>query len=182
MTATSEHTPKRNALRPNRTEGANEVETVGSKRAKFADRVRSFDRGQWPTCGRVDRRRPPGCGRQQPSASRSARQACVIRHADSCVTRRRRSSGSVCTCCRSSRHSRSKHPSPAVVRTNSETSPRRFRVNAATTAEPIRSATGSRVSTRTGRSPAGVAADQISPLCIRPVRPILRGSRIGDRF
>ena len=29
------------------------VETAAAKGAKFADRVRRFDRGQWPTCGRV---------------------------------------------------------------------------------------------------------------------------------
>src|SRR3954454_15694277 len=44
----------------------------------------------------------------------------------------------------------------------------------------MRSATGSRVSTSTGRSPPGVAANQISPRCIVPVRPILRGTPIVD--
>ena len=38
---------------------------------------------------------------------------------------------------------------------------------------PIRSATGSRVRTSTGRSPPGVAANQISPRRICPVRPVV---------
>jgi hypothetical protein len=42
--------------------------------------------------------------------------------------------------------------------------PRIVLVQAATTTAPMRSATGSRVSTRTGRSPPGVAAHQTSPL------------------
>lgn len=64
---------------------------------------------------------------------------------------------------------------------SSDTRPRRVRVNAATTTAPMRSATGSRVSTRTGRSPPGVAANQMSPRCIRPpIGPILRGSPVGD--
>src|ERR1700674_6033402 len=37
----------------------------------------------------------------------------------------------------------------------------------------MRSATGSLVRTKTGRSPPGVAANQISPRCISPVRPVL---------
>jgi hypothetical protein len=39
------------------------VETAGTKGAKFAVRVRRFGRGQWPSCGRVDRLRPTACGR-----------------------------------------------------------------------------------------------------------------------
>jgi len=64
-------------------------------------------------------------------------------------------------------------PSSAGVSSSSETRWRRVRVKAATTTAPIRSATGSRVNTRTGRSPPGVAANQISPRFIGPVRPIL---------
>src|SRR5437868_11312566 len=50
---------------------------------------------------------------------------------------------------------------------------------AATTTASIRSATGSRVSTSTGRSPPGVAANQTSPRRIGPVRPVLRRAPIG---
>lgn len=46
-------------------------------------------------------------------------------------------------------------------------------VSTAITTEPIRAATGSWVSTETGRSRPGVAANQISPRCIGPVQPIL---------
>ena len=73
----------RNALRPNRTEGAIEVETAGPKGAKFAVRVRRCGRGRWPSCGRVERLRPTACGRQQPRASRSVWQTCIIRRAES---------------------------------------------------------------------------------------------------
>src|SRR5690606_16076454 len=46
---------------------------------------------------------------------------------------------------------------------------------------PMRSATGSRVRTSTGRSPPGVAANQISPRCIvDPVGPVLGRSPVGD--
>jgi hypothetical protein len=43
----------------------------------------------------------------------------------------------------------------------------------------MRSATGSRVRTSTGRSPPGVAANQISPRCIFPIRPVLGGPPVG---
>jgi hypothetical protein len=56
-----------------------------------------------------------------------------------------------------------------------ETRPRLVRVSAATSTEPVRSATGSRVSTSTGRPPPDVAANQISPLRIAPVRPVSAG-------
>jgi hypothetical protein len=59
------------------------VETAGSTGPKFAVRVRGFDHVRQPSCGRLDRRRPSACGRQQPNASRSARQTCVIRRAES---------------------------------------------------------------------------------------------------
>ena len=71
-------------------------------------------------------------------------------------------------------------PSVSGVSSSSDTSPRRVRVSAATTTDPIRSATGSRVSTRTGRSPLGVEANQISPRRICPVRPLLGWSPVGD--
>src|SRR5216684_1770307 len=70
--------------------------------------------------------------------------------------------------------------SSVVLRSSSEISPRRVRVRAATTTDPIRSETGSRVRTSTGRSPPGVAANQISPRRIEPVRPILGRSPVGD--
>ncbi len=37
-----------------------------------------------------------------------------------------------------------------------------------------------RVSTSTGRSPPGVAANQISPRCMSPVCPVLCGTPVGD--
>jgi hypothetical protein len=64
-------------------------------------------------------------------------------------------------------------PSSLGVNSSSDTKPRCVLVRAATTTEPMRSATGSRVSTSTGRSPPGVAANQISPRCIAPLSPIL---------
>lgn len=71
-------------------------------------------------------------------------------------------------------------PSPSAVKSSSETSPLRVRVSAATTTQLILAATGSRVSTSTGRSPPGVAANQTSPRCIDPVRPVFRGAPVGD--
>lgn len=69
----------------------------------------------------------------------------------------------------------------AVVNSSSDTRPRRVRVKAATTTDPMRAATGSRVNTSTGRSPPGVDANQISPRCINsPVRPVLCRTPIGD--
>src|ERR1700739_1685040 len=70
--------------------------------------------------------------------------------------------------------------SSAAVSSNSDTSPRRVRVNAPTPTAPIRSATGSLVRTSTGRSPPGVAANQSSPRRIGPVSPVLRRPPIGD--
>jgi hypothetical protein len=66
------------------------------------------------------------------------------------------------------------------VSSSSDTRPRCVLVRAATTTEPTRSATGSRVSTSTGRSPPGVAANQISPRCIAPITPILGRPPLGD--
>jgi hypothetical protein len=71
-------------------------------------------------------------------------------------------------------------PSSLGVSSSSDTRPRCVLVRAATTTEPMRSATGSRVSTSTGRSPLGVAANQISPRCIAPITPILGRPPVGD--
>src|SRR5712692_7071364 len=71
-------------------------------------------------------------------------------------------------------------PSPFAVSSSSETNMRRVLVSAATTTDPIRSATGSRVSTKTGRSPPGVAANHTSPRFIGPVRPVRRGTPVRD--
>src|SRR5262249_36066011 len=71
-------------------------------------------------------------------------------------------------------------PSATLVSSSSDTSPRRVRVTATTTTAPIRLATGARVRTSTGRSPPGVAANQTSPRCIGPVRPVLRRPPVGD--
>src|ERR1700677_2900646 len=70
--------------------------------------------------------------------------------------------------------------SSAPVSPSSDTSPLRVRVNAATTTAPIRSATGSLVRMRTGRSPPGVAANHSSPRRIGPVSPVLGRPPIGD--
>jgi hypothetical protein len=72
-------------------------------------------------------------------------------------------------------------PSASALRSSSDTRPRCVRVSATTTTEPIRSATGSLVSTRTGRSPPGVAANQTSPRCIGPVGPVLSQTPVADR-
>lgn len=64
-------------------------------------------------------------------------------------------------------------PSEAAVNGSSDNSPRRVLVRAATTTAPMRPATGSRVSTSTGRSPPGVAANQTSPLFMGPVGPVV---------
>lgn len=71
-------------------------------------------------------------------------------------------------------------PSSIGVSGSSDTKPRCVLVKAATTTDPMRSATGSRVNTRTGRSPPGVAANQISPRCIVPVGPILGWTPVGN--
>jgi len=71
-------------------------------------------------------------------------------------------------------------PSSPGVNSSSDTSPRCVLVSAATTTEPMRSATGSRVSTSTGRSPPGVAANQISPRSIAPLSPILGRPPVRD--
>src|SRR5437588_382782 len=56
--------------------------------------------------------------------------------------------------------------------------------SAAHAGEPkaIREPTTASARTRTGRSPPGVAANQISPRCIAPVGPVLGRTPIGDLF
>lgn len=106
---------------------------------------------------------------QQPVASRMVRHACVMRRGESCVTKRRKAErGTVWMLSKLTTQSLGT-PSWAAVSTSSETKPRSVLVKAATTTDPIRSATGSRVTTSTGRSPPGVAVNQISPRCIGPV-------------
>lgn len=110
---------------------------------------------------------------QQPTASLSVRQTCTIRGLESDATRRRNDSrGTVWRLSKLTTHGVGT-PSSVGVSSSSDTKPRLVLVRAATTTDPIRSATGSRVNTNTGRSPPGVAANQISPRCIVPVCPIL---------
>jgi len=126
---------------------------------------------------------------QQARAARSARQARAIRAADRAVRRRRNADrGNVCKLSNDTTQSAATSSSTAVS-ANSDTTPRRVRVSAATTTRSTRSATGSLVSTSTGRSPpSGTAANQISPRCtvppIRPrlpIRPVLGGTPIVCR-
>ncbi len=103
-----------------------------------------------------------------------------MRAGPSWVTRRRNEPfGRVCRLSKLATHAVGT-PSASGVSSSSDTTPRVTRVSAATTTDPIRSATGSRVRISTGRSPPGVAANQISPLCIGPIRPILGRTPIGD--
>lgn len=117
---------------------------------------------------------------QHPAAACSVRHASAMRAGDSAATLLRNVSLGMVW--RLSKLTTLSVGTPSAgVSTSSETRPRRVRVRAATTTDPIRPATGSRVSTSTGRSPSGVAANQISPRCIeRPVRPVLRRSPLGD--
>lgn len=71
-------------------------------------------------------------------------------------------------------------PSASGESSSSDTSPRWVLVRAATTTDAIRSATGSRVNTSTGLSPPGVLANQTSPRCIEPIRPIFGGTPVRD--
>jgi hypothetical protein len=71
-------------------------------------------------------------------------------------------------------------PSVSGINRSSETRSRCVLVRAATTTEPIRSATGSRVRTRTGLSPPGVLANQTSPRLIGPFTPVLCGAPVGN--
>lgn len=117
---------------------------------------------------------------QQPVAAWSVRQASAMRAAGRMATRLRSVSRGIVW--RLSKLTTLSVGTPSAGESaSSETSPRRVRVSAATTTEPMRSATGSRVRTRTGRSPPGVAANQISPRRIDgPIRPVLRGAPVGD--
>ncbi len=117
---------------------------------------------------------------QQPTASRSVRHACAIRELDSDATQRRKEArGTVWTLSKLTTHAVGTPSSPGVS-SSSDTRPRCVRVRAATTTAPMRSATGSRVSTSTGRSPPGVAANQISPRCMAPISPILGRPPVRD--
>ncbi len=117
---------------------------------------------------------------QHPVAAWRVRQASAIRAGVSSATRRRSASREIVWML--SKFTTLSEGTPSSgVNSSSDTSPRRVRVSAATTTAPIRSATGSRVSTKTGRSPPGVAANQISPRCIdSPIRPVLRGPPVRD--
>jgi NAD dependent epimerase/dehydratase family enzyme len=69
----------------------------------------------------------------------------------------------------------------AMVSASSDANLRRVRVNAATTTVPMRSALESWVSTSTGGSPPGAAANQTSLRCtVDPIGPILCGTAVGD--
>jgi hypothetical protein len=117
---------------------------------------------------------------QQPTASRSVLHTCAIRRLDNEATRRRKDvRGTVWMLSKLTTHGVGT-PSSLGVNSSSDTSPRCVLVRAATTTEPMRSATGSRVSTSTGRSPPGVAVNQISPRCIAPLSPILRWPPVGN--
>lgn len=133
----------------------------------------AWPRRRTPARGRTAQRRAAGSSVQQPTASLSVRQTCAMRGLESNVTRRRKDSrGTVWRLSKLTTH-RVGTPSSPGVSSSSDTKPRRVLVRAATTTDPMRSATGSRVNTSTGRSPPGVAANQISPRCIVPVGPIL---------
>jgi len=117
---------------------------------------------------------------QQPVASRITWQASAIRTGPSWVTRRRNADrGRVWRLSKLATQTVGT-PSASGVNSKSDTTPRLVRVSAATTTEPMRSATGSRVRISTGRSPPGVAANQTSPRCIGPIRPILGGTPVCD--
>ena len=118
---------------------------------------------------------------------RRARHASAMRGAPSRVMRRR--SDSRGTVWRLSKLTTQSVGTPSRSRESfsSETSPRSVRVSAATTTAPIRAATGSRVSTSTGRSPPGVAANHTSPRLmlggggrVGPVGPLLGRPPVGD--
>ncbi len=143
----------------------------GMTGASHADEVREASPGE---AGQ-----PQG---QQPVAAASTRQASASRAAESVVTRRRKTSlGTVWTLSKLTTQPVGT-PSALAYRSSSDTRPRRVRVSAATTTEPIRAATGSRVTTSTGRSPLGVAANQRSPRRIAPLGPILGRAPGGERL
>jgi hypothetical protein len=117
---------------------------------------------------------------QQPTASRRVRHTCAMRGLDNDATRRLKDGrGTVWMLSKLTTHGVGT-PSSLGVNSSSDTKPRCVLVRAATTTEPMRSATGSRVSTSTGRSPPGVAANQISPRCIAPLSPILSRPPVGN--
>ncbi len=129
-------------------------------------------------------RRAPRCypetPSQQPVAACKTLHASAIRDAGSRDTLRRKLvRGIVWTLSKFTTQSVGT-PSPSLVNSSSDTSPRRVFVSATTTTAAIRSATGSRVTTKPGLSPPGVAANQTSPHCISPVRPVLGRAPIGD--
>jgi hypothetical protein len=120
-------------------------------------------------------------GIQHPVDAASTRHTSPSLASESCVTCRLKTSReTVWMLSKFTTHSVGT-PSVAGDNSSSESRPRRVRVSAATTTDPMWSATGSRVSTRTGRSPPGVAANQISPRCIGPVVPVLGHTPICDR-
>jgi hypothetical protein len=122
----------------------------------------------------------PTVSYQHPVLARSVRQASCKRAGDSRVIRRRNAvRGNVWMLSKLTTQSLGIWSS-AAVSSNSDTRPLRVRVSATTTTAPMRSATGSLVRTRTGRSPPGVAANHSSPRRIGPVSPVLRRPPIGD--
>ncbi len=149
---------------------------AASRRSHPSSRTDVVHPAETPRASEVRRPIPT----QQPLASRSRRHACAIRLGDTVATRRRNESRRIVWMLSRFTTQSLGTPSSSTVSSSSDTSPRFVRVNAATTTAPIRSATGSRVRTSTGRSPPGVAANQMSPRCIGPVRPILGWSPVGD--
>src|SRR5581483_8622307 len=126
--------------------------------------------------------RPCGEGVQQPVAAARVAQASARRAGESTVMRRRKlSRRRVWRLSKLTTQSVGTW-SMAARSSSSDTRPRLVLVRAATTTLPIRSATGSRVRTSTGRSPPGVAANQTSPRCIGPVRPVFARAPVGDRL
>ncbi len=97
--------------------------------------------------------------RQQPADAWRVRQACAIRFGGSVVTSRRKVVRGIVWML-SKLTTQSVGTPSAGVSGRSETNPRSVRVRAATTAETTRSATGSRVRTRTGRSASCSAASR----------------------
>src|SRR3712207_3478120 len=117
-----------------------------------------------------------GDDQTQPRARESTRQASAIFAADKRVIGRRNAPRR--SVCRLSKVATQAVGIPSAgPRGSSLVSPRMVRVQAATTTAPIRSATGSRVSTRTGRSPPGVVAHQTSPLTTAACRSRRRDRR-----
>ena len=134
---------------------------------------------RWPAarCGKPSSRR-----RQQLRASLSERHASANRASPSSATRRLRASRRI-ACILSKLTTQSVGtPSRALRSFSSETRPRSVRVSAATTTDPMRPATGSRVRINTGRSPPGVAANQTSPRFIRHIAPYAMSTHFKDHM